>query len=182
MIKLETGCLLIAEPFMGDPNFERSVILLCEHNARGSFGLVLNQLSEFHLGDLIKNNVYPDILVNFGGPVQRDTLHFLHIVPEKISGGVEIQKGLFWGGNFDKMLEKLNLGLISITEIRFFIGYSGWGEGQLSQEIKRNSWFVSKTTTNNIMKNSKEYWRETLKNMGGDYKVMANYPIDPRLN
>ena len=182
MIKLETGCLLIAEPFMGDPNFERSVILLCEHNAQGSFGLVLNQSSEFHLADLIKNNVYPDILVNYGGPVQRDTLHFLHIVPEKISGGVEIQKGLFWGGNFDKMLEKLNLGLISMGEIRFFIGYSGWGEGQLSQEIKRNSWIVSKTTTNNIMKNTKEYWRETLKNMGGDYKVMANYPIDPRLN
>ncbi len=182
MTKLTHGVLLIAEPFMGDSNFERSVILLCEHNSQGSFGFVLNQTSELQLGDLIKNNVYPDITVNFGGPVQRDTLHFLHTVPDMVPGGLEIQKNLYWGGDFDKMLEKLNLGLIAINDIKFFIGYSGWGEGQLELEIKRNSWIVSKSSSNNIMKNSKEYWRESLKEMGGDFKVMANYPTDPRLN
>ncbi|MES2795929.1 MAG: YqgE/AlgH family protein [Bacteroidota bacterium] len=182
MGKLEAGCLLIAEPFLGDPNFERSVILLCENNSDGSFGLVLNQPTEYNLGDLLSKNVYPDIKVNVGGPVQRDTLHFLHTNPAAITEGIEIVKGLYWGGNFDKMLENLNLGIISIDQVRFFIGYSGWSAGQLDQEMKRNSWIISEGDSESIMKTSKEYWRDTLKKMGGDFKVMANYPIDPRLN
>jgi putative transcriptional regulator len=182
MNKLAKGKILIAEPFLGDPNFERSVILLCDHNEHGSFGFVLNQSTDLNLGDLLTKNVYPDIKVNIGGPVQKDTLHFLHTNPTLIKGGLEIIKGLYWGGNFNEMIEKLNLGLVTTTQIRFFIGYSGWGAGQLENELKRNSWIISKTNTENIMQTNKEYWRDELKKMGGDYKVMANYPIDPRLN
>ena len=182
MKKLSSGKILIAEPFMGDPNFERSVILLCEHNSHGSFGLVLNQETDFQLGDLITKNVYPDVKVNYGGPVQRNTLHFLHTNSELIKGGLEIIKGLFWGGNFEDMIDKLNLGLISLNQIRFFIGYSGWGKDQLENEMKKNTWIISSTTPENIMNSSKEYWRDSLKKMGGDFKVMANYPSDPRLN
>lgn len=182
MKKLSSGKILIAEPFMGDPNFERTVILLCEHNLNGSFGLVLNHETDFHLSDLITKNVYPDVKVNYGGPVQRNTLHFLHTNPEMIKGGLEIIKGLFWGGDFEEMVDKLNLGLISLNQIRFFMGYSGWDKDQLENEMKRNTWIISSTTPENIMNTSKEYWRDSLKKMGGDYKVIANYPTDPRMN
>lgn len=182
MSKLEKGKILIAEPFLGDPNFERSVILLCDHNENGSFGFVLNQETDLNLGDLITKNVYPDIKVNVGGPVQKDTLHFLHTQPQLIKGGLEILDGLYWGGDFNDMVDKLNLGLIKINQIRFFIGYSGWSAGQLDSEIKRNSWILSNANAENIMYTTKEYWREALKKMGGDYKVMSNYPVDPRLN
>ena len=182
MEKLAAGKILIAEPFMGDPNFERSVILLCEHTEKGSFGFVLNQESDFLLGDLLQETIYPEIKVNFGGPVERNTLHFLHTEPDLIEGGFEVLKGLFWGGNFNEMLRKLNLGLIKSHQIRFFVGYSGWSVGQLGMEMKRNSWIVSTAESQIIMNNSKEFWREALKSKGGDFKVMANYPIDPRLN
>ncbi len=182
MIKLKSGCLLIAEPFMGDPHFERSVIILCEHNLSGSFGLVLNQVSEYQLGELVVPNIYPDIKVNVGGPVDHHTLHFLHTRPDLIPNGLEVLDGLFWGGDFEIIVKNLNLNLLLPNEIRFFVGYSGWAAGQLAKELSKNTWIISPTTTSQVMKASKEYWRESLKNMGGDYRVIANYPTDPRLN
>lgn len=182
MEKLATGKILIAEPYLGDPNFERSVVLLCDHNDQGSFGFVLNQESEFLVSDLLQETVYPEIKVHFGGPVERTTLHFLHACPQLIEGGLEVLPGLFWGGEFKKMIENLNLGIVKSDQIKFFIGYSGWGPGQLEAEMQRNSWVISTADAKNILNNNKEYWREALKKMGGDYKVMANYPIDPRLN
>ncbi len=182
MSKLKQGCLLIAEPFMGDPNFERAVVFLCEHKLEGSFGLVLNQVSDFQLDDLISKNVYPEIKVNIGGPVDHTTLHFLHTRPDIIPNGFEVLNGLYWGGDFEVILKNLNLGVLGSNEIRFFLGYSGWAAGQLAIEISKNTWIISETKTSQVMKNSKEYWRESLRNMGGDYRVIANYPIDPRLN
>lgn len=180
---LKAGKLLIAEPFLGDSNFERAVIFLCEHNENGSFGLVLNQSSEISLSDLLSQSVYSEIKVDIGGPVERNTLHFLHTCPDLINGGHEIINGLFWGGNFSEAINKLNLGVIKTNQLRFFIGYSGWAGGQLESELKKDSWIVSKTNAESIMKPSDgSFWRETLKKLGGDFKVISNYPIDPRLN
>lgn len=74
---LASGCLLIAEPFMGDTNFERSVVLVCEHNTQGTFGLVLNQPTDLTLSDVVED-ITPDLPLFVGGPVQQNTLHFIH--------------------------------------------------------------------------------------------------------
>jgi putative transcriptional regulator len=73
---------------------------------------------------------------------------------------------------------------ISNENIRFFIGYSGWSEGQLANELQDNTWIVcEKIDSNSIFYDSpEEIWRNILKNMGGEYQLLANYPIDPRLN
>jgi putative transcriptional regulator len=182
-IKIKAGKLLIAEPFMGDPNFDRSVILLCEINNKGAIGFVLNQTSQYKLGDLITQNLYPDITVDEGGPVQQNTLHYLHNRPDIIEGGLEIMKDLYWGGNFEAIIKHLNFGILKPNEIKFFMGYAGWGAGQLEKEIGKNSWILSNTNSETVMKPKNEsFWRETLKKLGGDFKVIANYPIDPRMN
>ena len=176
--------LLISEPFLGDPNFERSVVLMCEHEAGyGSFGLVLNQTSELKLDDVLDDNIYPDIPLFIGGPVQHNTLHYFHRRPDLIDGGVEIMDGLTWGGDFEQIKRLLNSSVLSPDDIRCFIGYSGWDEGQLNDELRQDSWMVSKTSSDFVFNTPvDQFWRSILKTMGGDFKVIANYPTDPRLN
>lgn len=93
----EKGRLLISEPFLPDPNFERTVVLLCEHNEEGSFGFVLNKPAIVKVNDVmdeLKNFEHP---IFIGGPVQQDTLHFIHRSTE-IEGGAEVREGIFWVG------------------------------------------------------------------------------------
>src|SRR4051812_28265891 len=83
----KTGQILIAEPLLNDPNFTRSVVLLCEHSDEGSVGFVLNLESDLTLNDLVKNMFASHIVIHQGGPVQAETVHMLHRVPENINGG-----------------------------------------------------------------------------------------------
>ena len=176
------GKLLIAEPFMGDANFDRSVVLLCEHNERGSFGLVLNQATTLTVGDVL-DNMYSDLPLYLGGPVEQNTLHFIHRLGNKIENSIPISEGLFWSGNFEEVRKLLNFGAIKENDIRLFIGYSGWGAGQLEKEMNKNSWIVAKTDAETLFETpTKELWRAVLRAMGGEYKVLSNYPTDPRLN
>ncbi len=177
-----TGKLLIAEPFMGDPNFERSVVLLCEYNEKGSFGLVLNQKTNLTLADVM-DDVYMDFPIYLGGPVEQNTLHFIHRLGNQVEGAIEIGNGIYWSGDFDNVKTLINIGVIKEQDIRLFVGYSGWGAGQLDNEMKRNSWITSETNANFIFDTpSDQFWRAILKSMGGEYKVLSNYPTDPRLN
>jgi putative transcriptional regulator len=177
------GSLLIAKPFLGDPNFERGVILLCEYNEQGSFGFVLNQVTDLFVGDVLEETIYQDIALHLGGPVEKNTLHFIHRRPDLISGGAQIMDGVFWGGDFNQLKTLLNLNTIREEDVRFFIGYSGWGEGQLDEEIAQDSWIITHTTSDFLFTTPPgNFWREVLKGMGGEYRSIAHYPTDPRNN
>lgn len=179
---LKSGRILIAEPFLGDPNFERSVILLCEHNESGSFGLVLNQTTNSYLSDVIEG-VYQEYPLYIGGPVEQNTLHYIHRLGNLIEDSVDLGNGLFWSGDFESLKSLINIGTIKTEDIRFFLGYSGWGAGQLSEELAQNTWILSNIDSEMVFENEPvQFWRTVLKRMGGDYKVLSNYPIDPRLN
>lgn len=183
---LDKGYLLIAEPFLGDTNFERTVILLCEHDKNGSLGFILNQKTTFELKDVIEdveenNDINQPLFI--GGPVQQNTLHFIHRLGTQIEDSVEISEGLYWGGNYEQITRLLTLGKIQAKDIRFFLGYSGWSQGQLENELTQNSWIMSEAETTFIFDTTPDqFWRSILKKMGGKHKALANYPIDPRLN
>lgn len=182
-LKPEKGRLLISEPFLPDPNFERTVVLLCEHNEEGSFGFVLNKPA------IVKVNEVMDELKNFehpifiGGPVQQDTLHFIHRNTE-IEAGAEVRAGIYWGGNFENVLFLSDTEQLRPEQIRFFLGYSGWSEGQLEEELDQNSWIVCDFVTEDLLFETEpnNMWRKALGNMGGRFSVYANYPVDPNLN
>lgn len=184
MKHITKGAILISEPFLKDPNFNRSVVLICEHETnQGSFGLILNQTSNLNLDDVLEENIYPDIPLYVGGPVQHNTLHYVHRRPDIIDGGITLMEGVTWGGNFQQVKSLLNNGVLSPKDIRCFIGYSGWEEDQLDNELKKDSWIVSSTTSEVIFDTPPEnFWRTILKEMGGSFKVLANYPSDPSLN
>jgi putative transcriptional regulator len=180
----EKGDLLISEPFLPDPNFERTVILLCEHNEEDSFGFVLNKPSLLKFNDVISSFRAFNEALFVGGPVQQDTLHFVHRAGDLIEGGEPLGNGLFWGGNIEQLMELINKEGINPNDFRFFLGYSGWSSGQLLDEINQKSWIVHKSATCDQVFDSRpeDLWREVLRNMGGRYKMFSNYPVDPRLN
>lgn len=182
--KLQKGQLLIAEPsIIGDLSFNRSVILLADHNENGSVGFILNKPLKYTIKDLL-----PDIEAKFkiynGGPVEQDNLYFIHNVPDLIPNSIEISKGIFWGGNFELTKNLINQGLIKKGNIRFFLGYTGWDSEQLESEMQSNSWIL----TNNIYdkdilgKSSAHFWKEKILELGGDYLIWSNAPENPILN
>lgn len=183
MIDPAPGVLLIADPFLKDPNFLRTVVFLCEHKEEGSFGFVLNRQYENTLDELIPELEGHKLPVFYGGPVQIDSIHFLHQYPDEIPGGQEVMKGVYWGGDFDAIVNLIKNEDINTDKIRFFIGYSGWSEGQLPDEMNEKTWLAVKATRKLIFhKSCAEIWKDSLKHLGGDYEMMANFPIDPQLN
>jgi putative transcriptional regulator len=182
MTDVAPGTLLISDPFLKDPNFMRTVVFLCEHTKDGSFGFVLNKVLEQQIGDLLIDAEGIRFPVYNGGPVQRDTIHFLHQRPHDI-GGFEVIDGIFWGGDFEKVLALLKEGELTTKDIRFFLGYSGWGEGQLAGELEEKSWITREANKRFVFDmNTPQIWKASLTDLGGEYSQMVNYPIDPQLN
>lgn len=181
----QKGKFLIAEPFLLDNYFSRSVVLICEHESNlGSVGFVINRVLPEKLEDFFPElENLPPIPVFFGGPVHSDRLHFIHNLGELIPDGMEISDGLFWGGDFKKLKSLLLSNSIDLTKIKFFLGYSGWDKNQLDKELEEKAWIVAESENELIFSEiENEIWKKSLKNLGGDYAVMSNYPIHPSLN
>jgi putative transcriptional regulator len=177
------GILLIADPFLKDPNFMRTVVFLCDHQEEGSMGFVINKQIEQTLGELMDGFEEFQIPVFYGGPVQMDTIHFLHQYPDRIPGGQEVMKGVYWGGDFELLSQMVKNGEADLNKIRFFLGYSGWGNGQLDGELGEKSWLtVSATRKLLFHEQPDDIWKDSLKHLGGEYEMMINFPIDPSLN
>lgn len=181
--KPQKGSLLVAEPFLGDSNFDRTVILLTEHNENGSVGFVLNKPIELTLDELVIGFPSFDTVVYHGGPVQEDSLFFVHNKGDLIPGGELIKDNLYWGGDLEPLKEMIKLGLIGPENIRFFLGYSGWGNGQLKMEIEEKSWLVVEPASLDLFNTQPDdMWKNILMSAGGSYPLWANSPMDPRLN
>jgi putative transcriptional regulator len=177
------GILLISDPFLKDPNFKRTVVFICEHQEEGSFGFVLNRSYDYTLNELVTSAEDIKLPVYFGGPVQMDTIHFLHQYPLAIPGSVEVCKGIYWGGDFEAAVRLLRTGDAVPEKIRFYIGYSGWGAGQLQDELKEKSWILASATKKIVFHPEiNETWKDSVRLLGGEYALMVNFPTDPQLN
>lgn len=177
------GVLLIAPPMMQDPNFRRTVVLLCEHGVDGSFGLILNRSITLNLTDVVEGMELYDGPLCMGGPVQPNTLHVLHRYGASVGESIEILDRIYWGGDFESIQKKVENEITSSEEIRFFLGYAGWNPGQLDAEIEQDGWIVAPADTAVIFPDDPEtLWANTLRRMGGEYALLANFPDDPRLN
>ena len=178
------GHLLIAEPsIIGDLSFNRAVILLADHNPLGSVGFILNKPLNYFLKDLVEGTDSEFPIYN-GGPVEQDNLYFIHKSPELIPDSIEIANGIFWGGDFDVVLDLVNSKQLSKDDIKFFLGYSGWDENQLDSELQSNAWLVSRNTYENriISKGETSFWKEKMLELGGEYSIWSNAPENPSYN
>lgn len=183
MIQPAPGILLIAEPFLKDPNFTRTVVFLCEHEQQGSFGFILNKKFEHTLDELISELEGHRLPVFYGGPVQKDSIHFLHQYPDLIPGSLELGNDIYWGGNFEALTSLIKTKSVDLSNIKFFIGYSGWAEGQLNTELEEKTWLTVNATRSLVFHTQhNEVWKGSLQLLGGEYEMMINFPIDPQLN
>ena len=183
-INPKKGNLLIAEPsILGDVSFNRSVILLADHNDEGSIGFILNKPLEYTISDLLPEIEIPLPVYN-GGPVEQDNLYFIHKIPDLIPESIEISNGIFWGGDFSKVIQLINDGELNEKDIRFFLGYSGWDAEQLVNELISNSWIVTENVYENaiIEKIDTTFWKEKMLELGGDYSIWSNAPENPSFN
>lgn len=179
------GSILISEPFLQDAYFQRSVVLLVEHNTQGSMGFVLNKKT-----DLIVNTFfpeleeYPEIPIYLGGPVSVNRLFFIHSLGDLIvPDSVKIKDRLYFDGDFEALKRYIQNGHSIEGKVKFFLGYSGWTEGQLGNEISKNSWVVSHAAKENILlADGESFWKNSLEQLGSNYEAWTKYPKDPYLN
>ncbi len=140
--RLSSGCILLARQSLLDPNFKGSKILICRHNEQGAYGLVLNCVTHMPLSEVFEGqgfeakNLRP---IFIGGPVQSEELQVLQITENPAFGAMEILPNLFLGGEWASIQSILD---IDLKTSRLFLGYSGWGVGQLENEIAAGSWEV----------------------------------------
>lgn len=183
MQSVEKGTILIAEPFLQDPNFQRTVILVCEHDLEGTFGITLNKDTGDPLGYYMDETGESFLPVFDGGPVARDQIHFLHTIPEIIPGGLHITDGVFWGGDFECMKTLVRAGEVGSDEIRFYLGYAGWEPNQLDEELKEKSWLCIPGSSSLIFHDDiKVIWKDAVRQLGPDFLPIINYPLDPSFN
>lgn len=182
-IEPSKGRILISEPFLLDNFFKRSVVLLAEHNEEGTFGVIINKPVEAKFNEIVKDFPDLDAQLYLGGPVQSDGLFFIHTMGEVIPESMEIIEGLYWGGDIETVREMITLNKLDEDNIRFYIGYSGWGPQQLNDELKRNSWVVSNINTEQLLNTRPNaLWKRSLMRLGGDYALWPKFPDDPSSN
>lgn len=179
------GSILISEPFLQDAYFQRSVVLLVDHTEQGSMGFVLNKKTALTVNAFFPElDELPEMPVFLGGPVSSNRLFFIHSLGDLIiPNSIKINEHLYFDGNFDTLKRYMLNGHSIEGKVKFFLGYSGWTEGQLAGEISKNSWVVSRATNHNVLQADGElFWKRTLESLGSKYETWTKYPKDPYLN
>ncbi len=178
--KFLQGKLLLDSGQLGGSFFQRTVLLVCKHDAEGAFGLVLNRSVGKTVGDLIIADL-PEPLkaapLYLGGPVQPGALSYLHtdsFIPE-----ADVLPNLALGHSLDDLLE-IGEAFSATKKVRMFAGYSGWSPGQLENEMKRKSWLTFPATVELIFETPPEHlWQKVLQSKGGwKNKLLSQMPED----
>jgi len=168
----EKGRLLISEPFLPDTFFNRTLVYLTEHNEKGSVGFIINKSINIKVSEALEGFPGWDEKLTMGGPVAPDTLHYLHTLGNTIPDSVWVADDIYWGGNIEVVKELINSGKAGSGDIRFFLGYSGWGEGQLERELQENSWIIADVVPEVVMKYRKDdSWKTVLRSLNKKYRL-----------
>ena len=173
------GQLLIAAPILLDPNFRRSVVLVIEHSAEGALGVVLNRPTDLPVAEAVPElSELDDGCVFAGGPVQPQAVialaEYSGPPPEGSVCGPIAPVGV------DSDMDTLG---DSVTRVRVYAGYSGWGEGQLEGELEEESWFVEPALPGDVFcADADALWGHVLERKGGPYRLLARMPEDPGMN
>ncbi len=180
----QAGLTLVAEPFMEDDYFKRAVVLLTEYNEKGAVGFILNTKLDLNVGDVMDDFPEFDAPLFLGGPVEPQSLFYIHCVPELIPNSIKISDFLHWNGDFEILKRHIKSGEINPRQIKFFLGYSGWGLQQLKDELELNSWIIQEVPGQVVLSNEAEYlWKEVILNSTNrEISQMAHFPKDPSLN
>lgn len=178
------GRLLVATPALGDPNFERTVVLILEHGEDGAIGVVLNRPTGTDVADPLPgwHRLAAEPPVVFaGGPVSPDAAICLaRSWPDEFTDAYEPLLGAL--GTVDLSVDPDDVSS-AVQGVRIFAGYAGWGGGQLEDEIASGAWFVVDARAEDVLSaEPEELWEQVLRRQPGKLKFYANFPSDPAVN
>ena len=178
-----TGKILLAEPFLQDDYFSRAVILLCHHDEESTFGFVLNHYIDVDITESSTPLPLIESQISIGGPVEEQSLFFIHNKPDIIKDSAQITEGLYMGGKFEDLKKGVDSGIIQQNEVRYFLGYSGWSPGQLDEELKEKSWLISDDIDVKLILDTHHptLWKTLMQRQDG-HNHMVDFPINPQLN
>lgn len=181
------GSLLVAKPTVGDFFFKRSLILIVDPDeGEGAMGVVVNRYTGYNLRDIMPEvETVEEIPLLLGGPVGSQMLFYLHTLgPELIPEAIAVGNGVWFGGNFDALKRYVELGGPVEGRVKFIVGYSGWGKGQLSSELERHDWAVLSPQNSHLLMDDGEedLWRAAVTQFGKRYRLWLNLPSDPTNN
>jgi putative transcriptional regulator len=161
---------------MQDQNFKKTVVLLADYTIdEGSVGFVLNRPTNLKIHELISSFPDFDSNVYYGGPVGIDTIHYVHRKGDLIEGSRLICDGLYWGGDFNQIKFLVKNEVLKRSDIRFYIGYSGWSQGQLDEEMEIKSWLVGDVDYNYIFSSKiPNMWKHVMNIKGANFRVIAD--------
>lgn len=181
--KYLTGKLLLDNGKLFGSFFHRTVILICQHDAEGALGLVLNRATENKVGDAIVANL-PEHLKQeplfLGGPVQPQAMSYL--LSDAFLPDANVMPNLSLGHSLDSLME-IGESFSASRQLKIFAGYAGWSPGQLEDEMKGNTWVTHPGSTDLIFHSKpEELWQHILRHKGWKYRLLAEGPEDPSLN
>lgn len=183
---LTRGSFIIANPRLQDPNFSRTVVLICEYNEDGAFGLVINRATNISISEVLKNNSKAAGNKNSvfsGGPVQTNHLLYLHSNNTQSKNSKKICGDVYLGGDIDHLNYLLSNEGSSDGLYRLYLGSAGWAAGQLDEELKIKSWIICSASESFVFcPEPEKVWQKVLRSLGGRYAMLASYPKDPILN
>lgn len=163
--------------------FNRTVVLICQHDLEGAFGLVLNRATPNKVKDAIVADLpdsFKEQSLFIGGPVQTNALSFLHT--DIFLAQANVMPNLNLDHSLDALVE-LGDSFSPTQKVKIFAGYAGWSPGQLDDEMRRKAWLVHPASLDLIFSpEPAELWRQVLRNKGNRYHLLAESPEDPSLN
>jgi len=178
------GRILISQPLLNDGIFARSIVLITEHNQNGTIGFVLNKLAGYTLREIFPEFKGIKLPVYIGGPVSTNSLHFIYKYNKPLPNSHHIIEDLYWNGNLKELKEYLYNNIFNETNIKFFIGYSGWAKGQLKQELENSFWIVNDIYDLNSIftEDYRNMWKRNVIRLEKKYHFWLNVPLNPQLN
>ncbi|MEU7280835.1 YqgE/AlgH family protein [Streptomyces sp. NPDC045431] len=179
-----TGRLLVATPALVDPNFDRAVVLLLDHDDEGSLGVVLNRPTPVGVGDILEPWAplagEPGVVFQ-GGPVSLDAALGLAVIPG--DEGPLGWRRVYGAIGLVDLETPPELIAAALGSLRIFAGYAGWGPGQLEEELAGGAWFVVDSEPGDVSSPRPEnLWREVLRRQRSELAMIATYLDDPSLN
>lgn len=158
---IQPGTFLISAASLDDPNFEKAVIFITEYNEKGALGFVINKVFPRRLNELEEFKTAVPVPLYDGGPVEKEHIFFLHNKPGLIEESMPIAGSICMGGNFKQAVEKMNSGELSFPDFKLFIGYCGWDDKELEEEIAEGSWLLINVPAETIFNsNTQTLWEE----------------------
>lgn len=180
-VKPAIGKILISEPLMSDPFFSRGIVLIVDDFNDSYMGFVLNCKSTIHLHKAVHGFNKSDIILYLGGPVESEVLCYIHKFGF-VSNAIQISENLYLNGDIEEVKSLVNSGTANNTNIKFFLGNSGWSPGQLVEEIDFNSWLVAEVPDDFPFSCADQMWKKSLDYVDNRYQIWKSFPIDPDLN